>query len=64
MYLMYVDESGSTTDPTQKYFVLSGIAVFERNTHWIEKKMNVIASQFCQYSEGVIHISMSYMVHQ
>ncbi|MEN2936757.1 hypothetical protein DIBJMFBN_00253 [Mannheimia haemolytica] len=37
MYLMYVDESGSTTDPTQKYFVLSGIAVFERNTHWIEK---------------------------
>ncbi|MEN2881044.1 hypothetical protein POEJIIAE_02489 [Mannheimia haemolytica] len=38
MYLMYVDESGSTTDPTQKYFVLSGIAVFERNTHWIEKK--------------------------
>lgn len=52
MYLMYVDESGSTTDPTQKYFVLSGIAVFERNTHWIEKKMNVIASQFCQYSEG------------
>lgn len=52
MYLMYVDESGSTTDPTQKYFVLSGIAVFERNTHWIEEKMNVIASRFCQYSEG------------
>lgn len=52
MYLMYVDESGSTTDPTQKYFVLSGIAVFERNTHWIEEKMNAIATRFCPYSEN------------
>lgn len=46
MYLMYVDESGSTTDPNQKFFVLSGIAVFERNTHWIENDMNSIAARF------------------
>ncbi|WP_238331497.1 DUF3800 domain-containing protein [Mannheimia haemolytica] len=36
---MYVDESGSTTDPTQKYFVLSGIAVFERNTHCVSGRI-------------------------
>lgn len=61
MYLMYVDESGSTTDPTQKYFVLSGIAVFERHTHWIETAMNKIASRFCQYSEN--HDPYFYELH-
>lgn len=46
MYLLYIDESGSTTDPTQQHFVLSGIAVFERDTHWIEQSMNEIANRF------------------
>lgn len=46
MYLLYVDESGSTSDPSQPYFVLSGISVFERKTHWIEQEMNKIAIQF------------------
>lgn len=46
MHLLYVDESGSTSDPSQPYFVLSGISVFERKTHWIEKEMNEIAKQF------------------
>lgn len=46
MYLLYVDESGSTKDPEQNYFVLSGIAVFERQTHWIEQSMNKIAQRF------------------
>ena len=46
MYLLYVDESGSTKDPAQNYFVLSGIAVFERQTHWVEESMNRIARRF------------------
>jgi len=37
MHLLYVDESGSATDASQRYFVLAGISVFERTTHWIEK---------------------------
>jgi len=46
MYLLYVDESGSVTDSTQKYFVLSGIAVFERDPHWIEQDLDEIAERF------------------
>ncbi|MDK4679286.1 DUF3800 domain-containing protein [Kingella negevensis] len=46
MYLLYVDESGSTTDPNQQYFILSGIAVHEKQTYWIENAMNDIAARF------------------
>lgn len=46
MYLLYLDESGSIDDPNQKYFVLAGIVVFERKTHWIEKQLHEIASRF------------------
>ncbi len=42
MHLFYVDESGSVTDPAQKHFVLAGVAVFERKTHWIEQKLNEV----------------------
>ena len=46
MYLLYADESGSVGDPTQRYFVLAGVAVFEREPHWIEQELNAIAQRF------------------
>ena len=46
MHLLYVDESGSVSDPSQRFFVLTGVSVFERKTHWIEQKLNAIASRF------------------
>jgi len=46
MHLLYVDESGSVADPAQQYFVLAGVCVFERKTHWIEQALNAIAHTF------------------
>lgn len=46
MHLLYADESGSIADPTQKFFVLAGVCVFERATHWIEVELNKIAGRF------------------
>jgi Protein of unknown function (DUF3800) len=46
MHLLYVDESGSASDVSQAYFVLAGVSVFERQTHWIEQKLNEIATRF------------------
>lgn len=43
MHLLYVDESGSVSDVSQRYFVLAGVSVFERNTHWVEQKLNNLA---------------------
>lgn len=46
MHLLYLDESGSVADPHQRYFVLAGVSVFERMTHWVEQPLNEIARRF------------------
>ncbi|MEQ1602290.1 MAG: DUF3800 domain-containing protein [Methylophilaceae bacterium] len=46
MHLLYIDESGSVSDPNQEYFVLAGVSVFEKKTHWVEQPLNNIASSF------------------
>lgn len=46
MHLLYLDESGSVADPQQRNFVLGGMSIFERSTHWIEQELDGIASRF------------------
>ena len=46
MHILYVDESGHPDDPSQKHFVLGGVSVFERQTYWIDKKLNDIVARF------------------
>lgn len=53
MYLLYVDESGAVSDPEQYFFVLSGVAVFERKTHWLEQHLNAVAQRFSQDYDAV-----------
>ena len=35
MYLLYLDESGNENDPNDRYFVLAGLALFERQTYFL-----------------------------
>ena len=46
MHLLYVDESGSVSDPAQRFFVLAGLSVFERDPHWLDKDLTNIAMRF------------------
>lgn len=46
MYLLYADESGTTQDASQQYFVLAGFCVFERQGYWISEKLDAIAARF------------------
>ncbi|TAF03442.1 MAG: DUF3800 domain-containing protein [Nostocales cyanobacterium] len=46
MYLLYADESGTTHDPNQQYFVLAGFCVFERQGFWIADELEKIAARF------------------
>lgn len=46
MHLFYVDESGHIFDNNQKHFILAGISVHEKKTHWLEQDINQIASSF------------------
>ncbi|RQQ44902.1 DUF3800 domain-containing protein [Burkholderia stagnalis] len=48
MYLSYLDESGSPGDPNTPFFVLGGVAVFERQTHWLERELDAIADRYQQ----------------
>jgi hypothetical protein len=46
MYLLYSDESGSTHDPKQAFFVLAGFCVFERQGYWLASELDKIAARF------------------
>jgi hypothetical protein len=46
MYLLYADESGSTGDSSQQFFVLAGFCVFERQCYWIGQELDKIAARF------------------
>ena len=45
MYLLYLDESGSVKDAGQNYFVLAGVALFERQPYWIAEQLEHIAAR-------------------
>jgi hypothetical protein len=42
MYLLYLDESGNENDPNDRYFVLAGLALFERQTFFLTKDIEAI----------------------
>ena len=46
MHLLYADESGSAGNPTESHFVLAGVSVFEKDTHWIARDLDNIAARF------------------
>jgi hypothetical protein len=46
MHLLYLDESVTVNDSNQKYFVLAGVSVFERQSYWISSELDKIASRF------------------
>jgi hypothetical protein len=46
MHLLYADDSGAVADSRQKFFVLGGLSVFERQPHWIGTGLEKIAEQF------------------
>ncbi|MCY4034110.1 MAG: DUF3800 domain-containing protein [Hyphomicrobiales bacterium] len=45
MYLLYLDDSGSVSNPAESYFILAGVAIHEHIPHKYEKAMDdIIAS--------------------
>ena len=45
MYILYVDESGDPTNANDQHFVLAGIAVFERQTHWLSQQLDSLETE-------------------
>jgi hypothetical protein len=61
MHLLYLDESGTSTDPEEEYFVLAGVSVFERKAHFIEQDLNEIARRFDPYNPHEVELHGSPM---
>ncbi len=45
MYLLYLDDSGNPDDASDKFFVLGGCAIFERQTFYLHKRLEKIQEQ-------------------
>lgn len=56
MYLLYSDESGSVTDASQRYFILAGFCVFERQAHWLSQELDKIAARFNPADPGSVEL--------
>ena len=46
MYFLYADESGTANSANESFFILAGISIFERQTHWLDSEITKIANRF------------------
>lgn len=45
MHLLYLDDSGSVRNASDKHIILAGVAVFERLPHWLGRGLDVLAKE-------------------
>ena len=46
MYLLYLDESGNENDPADRFFVLGGVALFERQTYFAAQDLDAVQERY------------------
>jgi hypothetical protein len=46
MHLLYLDDAGSVGNPQERFFILAGVSLFERQTYHLECKLDEIAGRF------------------
>lgn len=47
MYLLYLDDSGTISDPTCQFCIFAGFSLFETETHWVEQDIETIVQKYC-----------------
>jgi len=45
MQLLYLDDSGSIKDPTQKHIILGGVCIDEKGVRWLSNEIEMIAAK-------------------
>ena len=59
LYLLYLDESGGAAEVDQQYYVLGGIAAFERKPYFIGKDLDEIQTELFPNSQEPIEFHSS-----
>ncbi len=47
MHILYLDDSGSVSNPREDYLVLGGVSVFEAQVHHLTQKLDHLAEGIC-----------------
>lgn len=60
MFLLYVDESGDPPNMNEQYFVLGGVALFERQAYFLNKELDdlqehYLPGQYVEFHAREIH---------
>ena len=58
MYLLYLDDSGSVKNPGERYFVLAGISVFERQIYHLITSADDYVASIDPVAEAELHGSV------
>jgi hypothetical protein len=45
MHLLYLDDSGSVGNASDRHIILAGLSVFERQAHWFSSRLDEIANR-------------------
>lgn len=45
MYLLYLDDAGSTGNHQDRFVALAGVALFERQVHFLDREMDALAEE-------------------
>lgn len=45
MHLLYLDDSGSVGNASDRHIILAGLSVFERQGHWLSQNLDSLASE-------------------
>lgn len=45
MHMLYLDDSGAVPNASDRHIILAGLAVFERQPHWVSKTLDGIAEK-------------------
>lgn len=59
MYILYLDDSGSASNPTENSFVLGGFCVPERSMSWLSNELDKLAHQIDPKDPGKIEFHAS-----
>ncbi len=54
LYILYLDESG-VSGPEASYFVLAGLAAFEKEIHWFSQDLDQVQAKYFPEAKGHIH---------
>ena len=62
MYLLYLDDAGSVSNASDKHVVLAGIALFERQVHFLDGLLEDFAGQIAPAQAELLEFHASHML--